>query len=163
MHKLGRTVVLIDKLSWFQHTTLLFWCVWRSPTPPNSSGNVQKHGHLLRFQANGRLSKISGFRVIGKSDVHAKGQDQRSEVKVTEVKTQISCFRTVTLAWIHICWRNDVQGLICHRRWALSFSRSSIKFQGHTGQNISTQFGHFWTVTPVWIHRWLWNDAQSLK
>ena len=54
MHNLGRTVVLIDKLLWFCHTTLLFWCVWRSPTPPNSSGNVQKHGHLLRFQVNGR-------------------------------------------------------------------------------------------------------------
>ena len=24
-------------------------------------------------------------------------------------------------------------------------------------------FGHFWTVTPVWIYQWLWNDTQSLK
>ena len=54
MHNLGCTVVLIDKLLWFYHTTLLFWCVWRSPTPPNSSRNVQKHGHSLRFQVNGR-------------------------------------------------------------------------------------------------------------
>ena len=23
--------------------------------------------------------------------------------------------------------------------------------------------GRFQTVTPVWIHRWLWNDAQILK
>ena len=30
------------------------------------------------------------------SDVHAKGQGQRSKVKVTEVKTQLSRFRTVT-------------------------------------------------------------------
>ena len=29
---------------------------------------------------------------------------------------------------------------------------------------IFTQIGLFHTVTPVWIHRWLWlrNDAQSL-
>ena len=45
---------LIDRLLWFQHTTLLFWCVWRSPTTPNSCGNKQKHGYLLRFQVSGR-------------------------------------------------------------------------------------------------------------
>ena len=38
--------------------------MWRSQTPPNSSGNVQKHGHLLRFQVNGRQGKISGVHVI---------------------------------------------------------------------------------------------------
>ena len=25
-----------------------------------------------------------------------------------------------------------------------------------------TQIGRFWTVTPVWIHWWIWNDTQSL-
>ena len=45
------------------------------------------------------------------------------------------------------------------------FSRSSIKFQGYTAKKmlIWTQIGHFLTVTQVWIHRWLWNDAQSFK
>ena len=47
-----------------------------------------------------------------------------------------------------------------------------IVFQGHpsnfkvTGDNkspILTRIEHFRTVTLVWIHRWLWNDAQSLK
>ena len=43
-------------------------------------------------------------------------------------------------------------------------SRSSIKFQGHTGQKITNfaQIERFWTVTAVWIHHWVWNDAQSL-
>ena len=44
-------------------------------------------------------------------------------------------------------------------------SRSSIKFQGHTGQwiaDVDLNLG-FWTVTLVSIHRWLWNNAQSLK
>ena len=44
-----------------------------------------------------------------------KGQDQRSKVKVTKVKTNF------------------------------------------------VPIGHFWTVTPVWIHQWLRNDAHSLK
>ena len=30
-------------------------------------------------------------------------------------------------------------------------------------KTIFPQFGHFQTVTPVWIDRWLGNDAQSLK
>ena len=27
---------------------------------------------------------------------------------------------------------------------------------------VNTQLSHFQTVTPVWIHIWWWNDAQSL-
>ena len=27
---------------------------------------------------------------------------------------------------------------------------------------VKTQFSHFRTVTPVWIHIWQWNDVQSL-
>ena len=58
-----------------------------------------------------------------------------------------------------------------HKAWsclgevAYCFSRSSVKFQGHTAQKVSifTQIRCFRTVTPGWIHQWLWNDAQSLK
>ena len=42
------------------------------------------------------------------------------------------------------------------------FSRSSVKFQGHTALKI-VEFDPNWAATPVWIHRWLWNVAQSLK
>ena len=63
------------------------------------------------------------FRIIAKdkSDVHAKGQGQRPKVKVTEVKTQLSCLRTVTPVWIHIWWRNDAQNLMLLMRGALLF------------------------------------------
>ena len=40
--------------------------------------------------------KFSGVITSDKSDVHAKGQGQRSKVKVTEVTTQLNRFRTVT-------------------------------------------------------------------
>ena len=45
------------------------------------------------------------------------------------------------------------------------FSRSSVKFQGHKEQIslILSGIECFRTVTPVWIHRWLWNDLHSLK
>ena len=42
-----------------------------------------------------------------RSDVHAKGQDQRSKVKVTEVTTPLNRFRAVTPVWIHKWWWND--------------------------------------------------------
>ena len=54
----------------------------------------------------------------------------------------------------------------------VALQRCSIVFQGHTSNykvtrrkisSILTQIGRFRTVTPVWIHKWLLNDAQSLK
>ena len=95
------------------------------------------------------------FRVITKDpcNVHAKGQGQRSKVKVTEVTTQLSRFRTVTPVWIHLWWWNDTYSLMLLRRGALlpdcnsslnspmatkcctklevAMKRCSIVFQGH--------------------------------
>ena len=48
------------------------------------------------------IMKFSGVITMVRSDVHAKGQGQRSTVKVTEVNTQLSRFRTLTPVWIHI-------------------------------------------------------------
>ena len=77
------------------------------------------------------IMKFSGVITNDKSDVHAKGQGQRSKVKVTEVNTQLNRFRTVTLVWIHIWWWNDAYSLMMLRRGALLFFKV-IKFQGHT-------------------------------
>ena len=65
--------------------------------------------------------KFSGVITMVKSDVHAKGQGQRSKVKVTEVNTQLSRFRTLTPVWIHIWQWNDAYSLMMLRRGALSF------------------------------------------
>ena len=56
-----------------------------------------------------------------KSDVHAKGQGQRSKVKVTEVTTPLNRFRTVTPVWVHIWWWNGAYSLIMLRRGTLLF------------------------------------------
>ena len=45
----------------------------------------------------------------------------RSKVKVTEVNTQLSHFRTITPVWIHIWWWNDAQSLMLLGRCALLF------------------------------------------
>ena len=80
--------------------------------------------------------KFSGFITNGESEVHAKGQGQRSKVKVTEVTTQLNCFRTVTLIWIHIWWWNDAYSLMLFRRGALA----SIPWPGwyHQMETFST-------------------------
>ena len=54
----------------------------------------------------------------------------------------------------------------------VALKRCPIVFQGHLSNfkvtrlkksSILTQIRRFRTVTPVWIHQWLWNDTQSLK
>ena len=67
------------------------------------------------------IMKFSGVITSDKSDVRAKGQGQRSKVKVTEVTTQLNRFRTVTPVWIHIWWWDDAYSLIMLRRGALMF------------------------------------------
>ena len=67
------------------------------------------------------IMKFSGVITNDQSKVHAKGQGQRSKVKVTEVTTQLNRFRTVTRVWIHIWWWNDAYSLIVLRRGALLF------------------------------------------
>ena len=67
------------------------------------------------------IMKFSGVITSDRSDVHAKGQGQRSKVKVTEVTTQLYRFRTVTPVWIHVWWWNDAYSLIMLRRGALLF------------------------------------------
>ena len=110
--------------------------------------------------------KFSGVIAIDRCDVHAKGQGQRSKVKVTEVMSPLSRFWTVTPVWIHIWWRNDAQSLMLLRRSALLFfkvNRQIFKVIRLKKLSILTQVGCFRTVTPVWIHQWIWNDAQSFK
>ena len=67
------------------------------------------------------IMKFSGVITNDQSKVHAKGQGQRSKVKVTEVKTQLNRFRTVTPVWIHIWWWNDAHSLMLLRRSVLLF------------------------------------------
>ena len=154
------------------------------------------------------IMKFSGVITNDKMMSMQKFPGQRSKVKVTEVKTQLSRFSTVT--HIHVWWRNDAHSLIMLRRGALlffkvirqisrshgtkkspilarierfrtvtqvliypwcwndqvwrsieeepyCFPRSSIRFQGRTGQKapILTRIERFRTVTPVWIHWWI--------
>ena len=67
------------------------------------------------------ILKIAGVITIDRRDTHAKGQGQRSKVKVTEVITPFSRFRTLLPVWIQIWWLNDAESLMLLRRGALLF------------------------------------------
>ena len=67
------------------------------------------------------IMKFSGVIAMVRSDVHAKGQGQRSKVKVTEVITQLSRFRTLIPVRIHIWQWNHAHSWKQHRRGALLF------------------------------------------
>ena len=76
---------------------------------------------LVWLCSHHRIMKFSGVINKDNSKVHAKGQGQRSNVKVTEVTTQLNRFRTETPVWIHIWWWHDAYSLMMLRRGALLF------------------------------------------
>ena len=82
------------------------------------------------------IMKFSGVITSDRSDVHAKGQGQRSKVKVTEVTTQLYRFRTVTPVWIHVWWWNVAYSLIMLRRGALLFFKVICQIsRSHSSKN----------------------------
>ena len=95
-------------------------------------------------------------------------QGHLSNFKVTRDKklpifTRIECFRTVTSVLIHQWLWNDVQSLKSREEVPYFLLRLFVKFQGHARQKLPTltQIGHFRTVTPVWIHWWLWQKCTK--
>ena len=92
------------------------------------------------------IMKFSGVITNDRSNVHAKGQGQRSKVKVTELNTQLSRFRTITPVWIQIWWLNDAQSLILLRKGALLFLKvirqiSISRSHGSKKRRIWPRFG----------------------
>ena len=95
---------------------------------------------ILRKDVFSDIIKVLGVITNDRSDTHAKGQGDRSKVKFTELKkslilTQIGRFRTITPVWIYQWLWNDSRSTI--KEVPYCFSRSFVKFQGHTGQTIA--------------------------
>ena len=124
----------------------LFFVSWQSDhfeLPPSSSMNGSVRPSVCLSvtpfwlcSCHCIIMKFSEFINIDRSDVHAKGQGQRSKVKVTEVMTPLSRFRTVTQVWIHIWWWNDAYSLMLLRRGALLFSKVMHQIaRSHSSKN----------------------------
>ena len=100
-------------------------------------------------------------KVMSMQKIKVRGQRSRSKPYFP----QFGRFRTVTPVWIHRWIRGDAQSLKWHRGGALLFFGHPPNFLVIRAEKstILTQIEGLQTVTPVWIHRRLPNDAQSLK
>ena len=154
------------------------YCIWRSST--KFQGHMAKKTSILK--------QIGSFRTVTQVWIHpwlwndAQSLKQHSICGLLFFKVicqisrphgqKIADFdpnwgfldRNSSLNWLmamKLCTKLDD----AEDRCPIFFSRSSAKFQGHTAKQLSilTQIGRFRTVTSVWIHWWLWNDAHSLK
>ena len=107
-HFIAATKQLYD---WFSPSVRLSVCL--SVRPSVTPFSPCSHHRIIM--------KFSGVITMVRSGVHAEGQGQRSKVKVTEVNTQLSGFRTLTPVWIHIWQWNHAHSWKQHRRGALLF------------------------------------------
>ena len=109
------------------------------------------------------IMKFSGVITNDRSDVHARGQGQRSKIKVTEVKTFPDCNSSLNspscYEMMHKAW-SSVEEVPC------CFTVSSVKFQGHTAKTKIDNIDPNWAFPDCnssLNSQRLWNDAQSLQ
>ena len=95
------------------------------------------------------IMKFSGVITRDQGKVHAKGQGQRSTVKVTEVTTQRNRFWTVTPVWIHIWWWNYTYSLMLLRRGALMFLAATKQLYKWYFPSVCPSVRL--SVTPFWL------------
>ena len=99
--------------------------------------------------------------------------------KPEALTTEIDCFPWSVLASgspIHllifpaVCYTFFAMFLSLYHHEVITSDRSDVmqkvKVRGQRlrlqrSKQILPQFGHFRTLTPVWIHRWLWYNAQQ--
>ena len=100
------------------------------------------------------FSLCSHHRIIitnDKSDVKVRGQRSRSQRSKPHL--------AVSGLWLQFefTYGNEImlKAWCCLGEVPYCFSRSSVKFQGHTTKKLSilTQIGHFQPVTPVWSYQ----------
>ena len=110
------------------------------------------------------IMKFWGVITSDKSDVHAKGQGQRSKVKVTEVTTQLHRFRTVTPVWIHIWWWDDAYSLIMLRRGALLFLAATKQLYEWSFPSVcpSVCLSHLFDYVPIIVSSWNFQELLPM-
>ena len=114
------------------------------------------------------IMKFTGVITMVKSDVHAKGQGQRSKVKVTEVNTQLSRFRTLTPVWIHIWQWNHPHSWKQHRRGALLFLAATKQLYKWYFPSVrlcvcpSVCLSHLFDYVPIIVSSWNFQELLSM-
>ena len=144
---------------------LVFFKLW-----PSSSMNGSVHPSVTTFS----LFVSSYHHEIFRSNYHWQKwcpcKKSSSEVKRQGQRAKKKFYPNLGFSgpklqfWLHRWLWNYAQSLKCHRRRALFKVILEISRSHRTKtSSIFTRIERFRTVTPVWIHQWFWNDAQSLK
>ena len=100
------------------------------------------------------------------------------ELKLLIFSCDQAALRTLISVRLSVClsvrlsvtpfWQCSCHRIILKLSGVITIDRRDVhaKCQGQRSKvkvtEVMTPFSHFWTVTPVWIHIWRWNDAQSL-
>ena len=130
---------------------------------------------VTRYKTSPILTQIGRFRTIGRSQLSNPSDlpCSRSSIKFqghTALKiikfdpnwafpdSNSSLNSPMVTEW---CTKLEVAWKRCHI--VFQGDMSNCKVTRLKKLSILTQIGRFWTRTPVWIHQWLWNDAQSLR
>ena len=117
------------------------------------------------------LTKFSGVITNDRSDVHAKGQGHRSKIKLTEVITQLSRFRTVTPVSIQIWWWNGAYSLMLLRRGTLLLFKVIHQIsRSHGSKNrrfwpklgVSGLYLQFWITDGYKMTHKAWNSIEEV-
>ena len=162
----GFSCMLIETFNNTLYTTVYFWLQPSSSMHCSVRQSVRLSVTPFSLWSHRRvIMKSLGVITIGRCDFHAT-----EEVKCQGHRGQNNCWPDLgvsvpaTPVYIHRWVRNDAQSLKGFKEVPCCFSKSSVKFQGHTGQiksTILTRIESFRAATPVAIHRWLRNDAQG--
>ena len=139
---MGQKTMILTQIGRFRTVTLV-WIHWWLWNDAKGWSNIEELPYFF--------SKSSNFRVIQDKkivdfDPNGAFLDYKSSLNFTHG------FEMMHKAWCSI------------EKVPYCFPRTSIKFQGHTGQKNCRFWPELWvsrTATQVSIQPWFWNDAQS--
>ena len=131
----------------------------------------------------------NGMQPLHRDSADPQGRTSSSPAKLTKNKLSLtitqsifSCdqaalqmvFSVCPSVCLSVCLSVTPFWLCSHHHIIMKFSgvitndqsKVHAKVQGQRSKvkvtEVTTQLNRFWTVTPVWIHIWWWNDAYSL-
>ena len=123
----------------------------------------------IKFSKDVRLSVCHTFLTMSPSSYHHEIFEEllpmtkvrsMQKVKVTEVTTQLNCFRTVTPVWIHIWWWNDAYSLMLLRRGALLFLAATKQLYKWYFPSVCPS--HLFDYVPIILSSWNFQELLPM-
>ena len=147
----------------FNHILHLLTCIWNS----HMKQSAQVHWELIIYRLHNRpqengahISWNTGYCGLLYVQTGFLSCDQAALRTLISVHLSVcpSVCHTYFTMFLSLCHPEIFRSYYHWRTWyPCKRSRSKVKVT-----EVVTPFSRFQTLTPVWIHIWWWNDAQSL-